>query len=208
MATRVVLISSGWYHPSLFARAALRSALAAVPGVEIQRAARLEALTRLDLSRFAAIVLYIHHKQASEAALSALNRYVTEGGGLLAVHSAAASFKQQPKYYDILGGRFVGHGPVEQFTVEDSDARDPIFGQVDSFSVRDELYRHEWKPENRVHFHIGTEGEREPFVWTRAHGGGRVCYAAFGHTAESLKHPAVRAILRRGLLWACGMEPA
>jgi type 1 glutamine amidotransferase len=44
-------------------------------------------------------------------------------------------------------------------------------------------------------------------VWTRHHGLGRVCYACPGHRTESLRHPAMREILRRGLSWVCQGRP-
>lgn len=67
------------------------------------------------MERFAALVLYFHHKTLSPAALTRLEAYARQGGGILALHSATASFKDCLPYFDILGGRFIGHGKVEPF---------------------------------------------------------------------------------------------
>jgi type 1 glutamine amidotransferase len=181
-------------------------------GYRFQQAVSLEALPGLPLEPFPppfqGMVLYVHHETISPAALESLDSFVRQGGGLLAVHSASASFKQEERYFEILGGRFVEHGPVEPFQVQPTTAPDEIF-DVPAFSVTDELYRHEYDPGNRTHYFTIVDSEREPVVWTRRHGQGRVCYCALGHTADTVRHPNVQRILQRGLAWACGqyMQP-
>lgn len=206
MESPVLLVSDGLVHPSLLARLLLRRALAALPGHHFRRVPSLEALPSLSPDAFQAIVLYVHHETLSPAALEALERFLRAGGGLLAVHSASASFKEEPGYYDILGGWFVHHGPVEAFVVRPHAPQDEIFGPMASFSVRDELYRHEYDAGNRVHFYTAVGDEREPVVWTRRWGPGRVCYCALGHTLSAMRHPQVRQILQRGLVWAARGE--
>jgi len=201
----VLLISDGVVHPSLAARFWLRRALAVTPGYRFRRVASLEALPGLLPGRtFQAMVLYVHHNTISPLALERLEEFVGGGGGLLAVHSASASFNQEERWFELLGGRFVEHGPIEQFEVRPSEPQDSAFGEIPHFSVRDELYRHEYDPGNQVHFFAEVGGEREPMVWTRLWEGGRVCYCALGHTVSSVRHPQVGEILRRGLAWVCG----
>jgi len=204
LSTEILLISAGLFHPSLPCRFWLRRALAALPGYRYKQVSSLEALPRLPLDRFRALVLYVHHEPLSAAALDSLDAYLERGGGLLALHSASASYKEVPRFYEILGGRFVNHGPVEEFAVEPSAPEDEIFRGIPAFSVRDELYRHEHDPENLIHFHTVVDGEREPVVWTRRWGQGRVCYCALGHTVSAVRHPQTRQILHRGLAWASG----
>ena len=215
MATPIVLVSAGLFHPSLLARFWLRRALSSppvpgainVPRYGFHRIASLEALPRVwRLDSYPAIVLYVHHPTLSPSALEPLEWFLRAGGGLLAVHSASASYKEEPRFYEILGGRFVEHGPVEEFTVQPSAPEDEVFDGIPAFSVRDELYRHEYDPTNRIHLHTVVGGEREPVVWTRRWGQGRVCYCALGHTVGAVRHPQVQQILRRGLAWVSGAE--
>lgn len=206
MGTEVLLVSDGIVHPSLLCRFWLRRALTALPGYRFVRVASLEALPRLPLDSFRAIVLYVHHQTLSAAALECLDAYLEGGGGLLALHSASASFTEEPHYHDILGGRFVAHPPVESFDVQPSASEDEVFGGIPGFSVRDELYRHEYDPANRIRFRTRVGEEREPVVWTRRQGQGRVCYCALGHTVSAIRHPQVRQILHRGLAWASGIK--
>jgi type 1 glutamine amidotransferase len=189
------------------ARWHLHRGLASLPGYRMQRVSSLEALPGLDLDRLCAIVLYFHQKTISATALDALDRYVQGGGGILAVHSATASFKQTDRFFEILGGRFREHGPVEEFEVQPVGGQAGTFGDIPTFAIRDELYLHDYDPEIVVHFQTAVDQRQEPVVWTRHHGAGRVCYAVPGHTSASIRQPQVQAILRRGLRWVCGDLP-
>ena len=203
MDRSAVLVSQGWIHPSFFARQALRQAFeeAGVAWLDIPG---LERLPEVSLEEQRAVVLYFHHKSISPAALATLDGYVRRGGGLLAIHSAAASFKTEPAYTAILGGRFRSHGRVGDFQVEPAQPNDPLFEEFEPFTIHDERYRHEVDESIRVHFVSRAGDQAEPFVWTRRHGEGRVCYCAAGHTAASLRHPAIRRILLAGLAWCSG----
>lgn len=204
MEAPVLLVSDGLVHPSLAGRFYLRRALTVRRGYRFRRVASLEALPGLPFASFRAIVLYVHHKALSPAALEGLEAFLERGGGLLAVHCASASFEEEPRYHDILGGRFVRHGPIEEFVVQPAASEDEVFGDIPAFSVRDELYRHEYAATNRIRLYTAVGEEREPVVWTRSQGQGRVCYCSLGHTVGAMRHPAVQQILQRGLSWVCG----
>jgi hypothetical protein len=200
----VLLHSAGLVHPSLRARRALADALSALPGVCLEPAGEIARFPELCEPDHRAVVAYFHRRQIPDATLGALESFVARGGGLLAVHAASASFKQCERWCALLGGRFVGHGPVHRFRVEPSGPRDPIFARLGSFEVRDELYRHEWAPDVRIHFDCEVDGQREPVVWTRTHGQGRVAYLSLGHVAGALRHDTTAELLRRALAWLVG----
>jgi type 1 glutamine amidotransferase len=204
----VLLVSAGVVHPPLTGWVWLWRFLARLDEFRVRRVRSLEALPRMDLRRCRGLVLYYHHASISEAALGALDSFVSGGGGALAIHSATASFKETTRYFEILGGCFTGHGPVAPFDVEPASPTEEIFGGIPAFAVRDELYLHELVSDIDVHFLAEHEGEPVPVVWTRRHGKGRVCYACPGHRAQSLQVPAMQEILRRGLTWVCRKEEA
>jgi uncharacterized protein len=194
----VLLVTAGIIHPPWAGRRALQQALTQLDGFSFRHVRSLEQLP-VDLGSCAALVLYVHHKTISAAALDRLDSFVRNGGGILAIHSATASFKDQAHYFEIIGGRFTGHGAVEDFEVK--RVRDEIFGRIGNFTVKDELYLHELQPGIEVHFAAQHEGQAVPVVWTYRYGNGKVCYAVPGHTAESMKHSVMQEILRRGLKW-------
>ncbi len=202
MNFKVLLITDGIIHPPILGQVALHRALTVLAGVSWEHTRSLEALPSRP-GDYAALVLYFHHARISARALAALERFVAGGGGVLAIHSATASFKETPAYFDILGGRFAGHGPVEPFEVRPvSESR--LFGDIPPFTVRDELYRYEWRPGIRPHLVVTERGEELPVLWTYRYGQGRVCCAVPGHCAATMRHPTYQEVLRRGLLWVCG----
>lgn len=200
---KVLLVTDGLVHPPLLARKNLVQALVALDGFHFEHIRSLENLPE-KLTEFSAVVLYFHHKGISEKALARLRDFVAQGGGVLALHSATASFKEQLGYFDILGGRFTGHGKVEKFEVR--RVKDEIFGGIESFVVKDELYLHETQSGIDVHFTARHEGKDIPAVWTYQYGKGRICYAVGGHRTETMKNESYQKILQRGLIWVSKYE--
>ena len=131
---RILLASSGFFHPSWLARQRLKRNLQTLPGYVFQQVASLQVLPQLDIFSFRAIVLYFHHKAISPSALACLDEFVRRGGGVLAIHSATASFKQEPRYFEILGGRFRVHGAVQTFKVSPDPERGGCVWQRRAFS--------------------------------------------------------------------------
>jgi len=200
---RVLLVLDGWVHPPYRGRLELKQTLADLSGFSFDEASSLPQAVQAGLSDYAAAVLYYHHPKAAltAAEVDAFRTFVHGGGGVLAVHSATASYKPSLGYFEVLGGRFVGHGPVETIDIRPARAHDPIFEGIPAFTVRDELYLHELQPDIDVHFEADHQGKTVPVVWTRTVGKGRVCYTCPGHRAASMQHESVREVLRRGLKW-------
>ena len=199
---KVLLVTDGFFHPPLIARKVLHKTLAELDGYEFQHVRSMEKLPGA-LKVFSALVIYIHHKNISEKALVALDEFVSNGGGILGVHSATAAFQKQLHYFEILGGRFIGHGPIEPFEVKPV-AESEIFDDIPVFIVKDELYIHELQPGITPQFTATHEGQETPMVWTYHYGQGRVCYAVPGHRTETMHNATYQNILQRGLIWVCG----
>lgn len=204
----ILFVTDGIFHPPLLGRLRLHKLLSPpLPlgeGVGVRENfsfVHVSSLEKLpaDLSSFSAFVLHFHHKTISESALKRLDLFVQNGGGILALHAATASFKQTLPYFKILGGRFVGHGKVENIEVK--RVRDDIFSDIDNFIVKDELYLHELEPSIEVHFTAKHEGKDIPVVWTYRCGRGKVCYAVPGHTTGTMMNKTYQQLLKRGLEW-------
>jgi type 1 glutamine amidotransferase len=203
---RVLIISDGIFHPTIVARFWLRKTLSMLPAYEYKQVRSMEELPMLDLSLFHGLVLFFHHQKITESALNAFEEFVLAGGGVLAIHSATASFKDSARFTNILGGKFSDHGPVEGFDIHPTQTATNIFDEIPVFRVIDELYLHDNQSDIEIHFIASHEKRSVPIVWTRNHGNGRICFASPGHRATSLRVPAYQQILRRGLIWVCKDE--
>ncbi len=208
MTTNILLVSAGFFHPPWLGRFWLRQTLQALPGTRSRQISTLEALPAINPQEFQAIVLYIHQQKITPAALAALDQFVSQGGGLLAIHSATACFKNESHYFDILGGRFIRHEALCKLEIRPTQASEGLFAGINPFPLYEEPYEHEMNPNCTVHFDAPhpqnpADDQRLPVVWTHHFGQGRVCYCLPGHRSAAMRHPVVREILQRGLNWVC-----
>jgi len=197
---KVLLVTDGIFHPTLFGRFALHEALRQLNDFSFVHVSSMEKLPS-DLGSFSALVLHFQHKKISDRAFGQLDNFVNNGGGILALHAATASFKETMPYFDILGGRFIGHGKVEPFEVVNQNSE--IFDGIPNFTVTDELYIHELNGKIKVHFTAKYEGRDIPVIWTYQYGSGKVCYAVPGHTTRTMRNETYQQVLKRGLEWVC-----
>lgn len=133
----------------------------------------------------------------SRSVVDAILAMHAAGVRLLAVHSAAYAFRDDPRWATLLGGRWVpgvsGHPPIGAATIDvaAADAAEPA-----SFTVFDERYTDlEVAPDVTVVASHRLEERTHPLAWTRA--GGRVAYSALGHDPRSHTSAGHRALLAR-----------
>ena len=144
----------------------------------------------------------------SAAGRAALEEFVTDGGALLALHTASICFDDWPGWGEVLGVRWRWgqsfHPPPQQAHVHVEDATHPICAGVSDFEVEDEVFHHLERTDTApalLSATAGADGSPQPVLWARRHGQGRVVYDALGHTVSSLQHPQHRQLLRQATSW-------
>jgi len=144
-------------------------------------------------------------KEQSEGLISA----VREGTALAGIHGGMGdAFRGNLDYEWMVGGHFVGHPHVGDYTVRIKDFASPITkGLPGTFAYHSEQYYMMIDP--AVHVLAETEYLYEghactmPVAWVRPWGKGRVFYSALGHDpTEFEKFPEAKTLTVRGLLWA------
>jgi uncharacterized protein len=139
---------------------------------------------------------------------SAVASFVARGGGFLNLHNAMGLYPAGGQYLDLVGGRYIGHGPLERFRVEVVDPDHPVTRGVNSFFTADEQHTPPCD-EKRVHLLLrnrSDEGKTAAAGWVREHGLGRVCHLANGHTREALLHPMYQRLLANAIRWCLRKE--
>ena len=201
---QILTIASGLYHPPLPAVWKLRRLVknwASKHQFKPTFSSTINVLSRGNSQEVSALVLYFHQQHISKKAFIQFENFVNGGGNVLAIRSVTASFKQaRGNFFEILGGRFTGHGPVEEFTISPVP-NSSIFGDYMPFVVRDELYIHELEDDITPHFTSKHQGVDVPVVWSKQFAGGKILYACPGHTTETLNHPTYQMILQQALTW-------
>ncbi len=138
-----------------------------------------------------------------------LERHVVEGGGLLALHTAAICFDADPAWHRLLRGTWrwdqSTHPPLGDLRVERTDAglQHAIGSGESAFVIRDELYCDLDVDADVVPLFEGVVGgTRQPVVWAHEVGAGRVVTDLLGHDAASLRHPQHAHLIAAALTWA------
>jgi len=132
---------------------------------------------------------------AASAVLDPLLDAAAAGIPLLAVHSASLAFRDDPRWAELLGGRWVPgvtmHPQIGWSLVQPTGALSP-------FRVYDERYSHlEIGDDSALRAFHTDDGLTHALAWSRpgADGHGGVAYSALGHGVESYRSAGTRALL-------------
>ncbi|MGH8759949.1 MAG: ThuA domain-containing protein, partial [Burkholderiales bacterium] len=134
------------------------------------------------------------------------------GVGLAGFHGGMCdAFREAVDYQFMCGGQWVAHpGNIIDYRVNILRRDDPVMQGIEDFDYRSEQYYMHVDPSNQVLATTTFSGEHAdwidgvvmPVVWKRRYGEGRVFYSSLGHVAAEFEVPQMRAILRRGMVWA------
>jgi type 1 glutamine amidotransferase len=134
--------------------------------------------------------------------------FVEKGGGFLNLHNAMGLYPDGGPYLNLLGGRYIGHGPLERFRVEVVDNKHPVTRGVSEFFTADEQHTPPCD-EKQVHVLLRNRsdlGKTAAAGWVREVGRGRLCHLANGHTRESLLHPMCQRLLANAIRWCLRLD--
>lgn len=164
-----------------------------------------EAVKALDL-----VVPVWTMGEISKPQYKSLNKAVHDFGvGLGGVHGGMGdAFRGNVGYYWMVGGQFLGHPYIGEYTVRLTNVKSPITQGMDkTFTYKSEQYYMGMDPAvtvlaDTVYQFQGKEVIM-PVVWTRSWGKARVFYSALGHKAQEFTdYPHVLDMTIRGLVWA------
>jgi type 1 glutamine amidotransferase len=173
--------------------------------------AHLAKLADVKRSDYDVLVFYTVGHKLNDVQERALEKFVEDGGGIVALHGASASFGGSQVWMRLIGGRFAGHYKgLHKLNVVIADLKHPITVGVGPFEVIDEEYNHNFAKVDR---HVltqfrerpeGSKGKNMDVMWTREIGKGRVVYHALGHGRDAWENPAWQKLTAQAILWAAG----
>jgi type 1 glutamine amidotransferase len=215
----VLTISSGYRHASIEFAAGAIAALGVEAGYVMKVSADANVLR--DLGGFDALVLVSTSSDAAApeqdwivgARRQGLMDFVHGGGGVVAVHAAAASHYSWPWYGEMIGAVFDGHPegtPIGVARVVDGDH--PAARGLPPVQTRSDewYYFRRLNPNVRVlvEHDPGPNGEGgvRPLSWAHEFEGGRVFYTAMGHSAENYQEAYLMRHIGGGLRWVLRRE--
>ena len=198
-ALEVLFFGDDGHHQPLD-RYAIFKEVAGNRGIYLTYEKRMEALTRENLAKYDALLIYANHQEITPDQLAAVKGFVENGGGFVPVHCGSACFKKTDGYINLVGGQIAGHEDGV-FTADVVAPNHPVMKGYKPFDTWDETYRH-----HRLSADITVLQKRgeEPWTWVRQQGKGRVFYTAHGHDERCWKQEGFHELLVRGIRWAAG----
>ena len=157
-----------------------------------------------NIKKYDVVLLYGSGQNFSDPAQEkGLCDFVRSGGALAGIHSATDSFKKSDAYWELIGGRFSGHGGGK-FMVRIEDKNHPITKGLQDFEITDETYRHKYHEKAKRHDLIRMDRgkEQQSMAWVRDYGKGRVFYTSLGHGRPAWTNPHFQRLAVRGIYWA------
>jgi type 1 glutamine amidotransferase len=157
-----------------------------------------------------------------EQQLDALKGFVHNGGGVVAIHGAAAAMKDSEWYGKLIGAHFDMHPEAEPGTVLAEESNQKHFiasccGGRENWN--DEWYNFTSHPRENKNLNVllrgdpksfkgGKHGDDHPLAWYQEFEGGRSFFTSLGHFDEAYEDEWYVEQMRRGILWAARREDA
>ena len=195
-----LLLIGGDYHPFIHCGQLLTKTLLHTNTCQVTIADDREQLTHL--TNYNVVILYTQGGVLTPAQEAGLCDFVARGGGLVGIHGATASFTENARYLELIGSRFVGHGPLTEFAVTFRDRDHEITRRSDDFRVVDEFYILEPQSEFETLATGSWHFQTHPLVYVKSYGAGRVFYTALGHDERTFAQPEFQKLIHRAVRWA------
>jgi type 1 glutamine amidotransferase len=177
-----------------------------------------------NLKRFGVVIFDNSNNAAfdTEEQKAAFQKFIRGGGGFVGIHSATGSERKWPWFWQLIGGTFAFHPPLQKFTITIVDKKHPATACLpgDTWAWEDEFYVMKEQPKD---LHILLTGnfkalklpektkkaaeslpDAVPLAWCHEFEGARSFYTALGHKKEYYSDPLFRKHLLGGLQWALG----
>jgi len=210
---KALIVWGGWSGHEPEQGAAIVGQMLREEGFDVRTETSTAAFADPQLGELSLIVPIYTMSKIEKDELANLERAVRGGVGLAGYHGGMGdAFRDAPDYQFMVGGQWVAHpGDIIDYRVDITRPDDPVMaGLPTSFAYRSEQYYMHVDPSNQVLATTTFGGEHAewidgvvmPVVWKRRHGRARVFYSALGHVASEFETPEMRAILRRGMVWA------
>ncbi|MCS7043130.1 MAG: ThuA domain-containing protein [Bryobacteraceae bacterium] len=229
---RVLILTGRNNHDWRATTPLLRAALEAAGRFDVRVTEEPAGLDEKTLRPYHVLVSNYCGPRWGAAAEAAVEGFVRGGRGLAVVHAASYPFgglevlgekmtrtgvrePAWPAWGEMVGAVWsageprTGHGRRHVFQVEWKDAEHPVAAGMRPFLISDELYNNfRLKPGNVVLAEAfddpaqGGTGRREPLLWARRYGSGRVFHTALGHDTDAMRTPGFLVSFVRGVEWA------
>ncbi|HZZ42009.1 MAG TPA: ThuA domain-containing protein [Tepidisphaeraceae bacterium] len=151
--------------------------------------------------------------------LAALDKWVKQGGSILAIHGASDTLRLNPVWHNLIGATYDGH-PWNASDTVTLKIQDPTFPACKpfgpSYTLPEEIDQQKNYDPKSVHELISVDMERTahkatlhiPVAWCRDYEKGKIFYTNLGHNESTWQNPAFQQHLAGALNWLLNIDKA
>ncbi|HUS57933.1 MAG TPA: ThuA domain-containing protein [Planctomycetota bacterium] len=204
--TKVLLVTGGGWHNFDECSRILADLLKNTGKAEVTVTQDRKILGSPELKSYDQVVMYTQGGKLTGKEEQGITSFVKGGKGFLGIHCAADSFVENPKYIEMVGGKFIDHGPCQEFGVNVANKEHDLTRRFGNFRITDELYvLDEVQGDNKnVLLSSFWKGKMLPMAYTKDYGKGKVVYLALGHDRRAFTNPEFQKLCLRSINWLGG----
>lgn len=154
-----------------------------------------------NIKKYDLVIIYATRLTMNKDQEQGLTSFVDSGKGLVGIHCATDTFREDDAYWKLVGGRFRTHGH-ETFQVNVTAKRNVIVEGMSSFQIDDETYCDDFHPDSKCITIMRREKDSEPAAWIQYYGKGRVFVTGLGHGKPAWENPAWQQLITKASEWA------
>ncbi len=201
----VLIVTGGGWHPFEKTSPMLADWLKTRRAAESKIVESAAGITAENL-KWADVIIVNHQgaqNELTDQQGNMLEDFIKAGGGLVGIHSAADSFRENQTYMNLIGCEFVTHDPMGQVRININEPAHQITAHTpDGFSIFDEIYQCKIHGEPKILASVKWGGKTFPMITINEIGKGRVFYLALGHDERAWSDENFQTLLMRGIDWA------
>jgi type 1 glutamine amidotransferase len=183
------------------------------PEIEVEVLNNPYNLESVKLKKYDVVLLNFNNWEKpdpNEKAEKNLQKFVSDGGGLVLIHFASGAFRNWPEFKKLAGKVWDGkntHDPRGPFLVKIVDTLHPITHGLKSYETDDELYIGVTGDEPVKVFanaRSKVTGHDHPMAFVFTYGKGRVFHTPLGHDARAIHIKGTAHLIKNGVIWVAG----
>lgn len=216
----------GFVHDNIAVSVTALQEIGKEAGIAMDASDDPKVFTDENLKKYGVVIFDNSNNTAfdTEEQKAAFQKYIRGGGAFVGIHSATGSERKWPWFWQLAGGTFWCHPPLQKFTINIVNKKHPATACLpgETWAWEDEFYLMKEQPKDlrvlltgnvkalkvnaKLKATIDTLPDTIPLSWCHEFEGARSFYTALGHKKEYYSDPLFRKHLLGGIQWALKLD--
>ena len=204
--SKALIVYGGWEGHNPSGMAGYLADLLMQAGIQPTLTDSFDALAHIQRDGYQLVIPVWTMEHLDPTLVNAILSAVRAGVGIASLHGVIDSFRHEAEFHYMLGGQWVTHFEFAVRTYAVQIHPHALTQGLADFEVTTEQYYLLVDPANTVLATMDVDGTQMPVAWVKSYGVGRVFYCSLGHSLETVSHPHAQELIKRGMVWAAGVD--